>query len=344
MTLVRSRAPLRLGFGGGGSDVDPYCGTFGGHVLNATIARFAYAFIGERRDGHIKLAALDRDVTWEGLPEELSAVPPQLALLRAVYQRISRQFLDGKRPAVEVHTYCEAPPGSGLGSSSTVVVALVQAFQELYRLPLGEYEVARLAFEIERIDERLAGGRQDQYAAAFGGVNFIEFFPDDKVIVNPLRISESMRRELEASLLTYFTGVSRESAAIIERQSSGVDAGDPRILEATHAVKREATAMKEALLKGNLVHLAECLNAGWSAKREMASGISNPHLDSVYNAALSAGALGGKVSGAGGGGFMMFLTDPARRPAVVRALSQFGGAACEAQLCLDGAVAWRARA
>jgi D-glycero-alpha-D-manno-heptose-7-phosphate kinase len=251
--------------------------------------------------------------------------------------------MNGEQPAIEVHTYCEAPPGSGLGSSSTLVVAVVQALQELYRLPLGEYEVAHLAFEIERIDEGLAGGRQDQYAAAFGGVNFIEFFPDDRVVVNPLRISESMRRELEASLVTYFTGVSRESAAIIKRQAAAVGARESLVIEATHAVKREAAAMKEALLKGNLVRLAECLNAGWEAKRTMAVGISNERLDMIYRTALAAGALGGKVSGAGGGGFMMFLTDPARRPAVLRALVEFGGIAGQEQLCLDGAVAWRVR-
>lgn len=343
MTLVRSRAPLRLGFGGGGTDVDPYCSLYGGHVLNATIARYAYAFVRERSDGRVRFAALDQGLDWEGLPGELHAAPRALALLRAVYLRICTQYLEGKRPAIEVHTYCEAPPGSGLGSSSTVVVALVQAFQELYRLPLGEYEVAHLAYEIERVDEKLAGGRQDQYAAAFGGVNFIEFFTDDKVIVNPLRISESMRCELEASLVTYFTGVSRESASIIKRQSTGVDAGDAAVLEATHAVKREATAMKEALLKGNLPRLAECLNAGWEAKRAMAAGISNDRIDSIYRKALEAGAIGGKVSGAGGGGFMMFLADPARRPAVVNALSEFGGAAGQAHLCLEGAVAWRPR-
>lgn len=343
MSVVRSRAPLRLGLGGGGSDVDPYCSMFGGQVLNATIARYAYAFVGERNDGLVRLVSLDHGHEWMGPPQVLDSVPEHLSLLRAVYRRICRDFLNGDQPAVEVHTYCEAPPGSGLGSSSTLVVAVVQAFQELYRLPLGEYEIAHLAFEIERIDERLAGGRQDQYAAAFGGVNFIEFFPDDRVIVNPLRISEAMRRELEASLVTYFTGVSRQSASIIERQARAVNAKDPAVIEATHAVKREAAAMKEALLKGNVVRLAECLNAGWEAKRAMACGISNERLDSIYRAALAAGALGGKVSGAGGGGFMMFLADPARRPAVLRALAEFGGAAGQEHLCLDGAVAWRVR-
>lgn len=343
MTLVRSRAPLRLGFGGGGSDVDPYCSRYGGLVLNATIARYAYAFVRERRDGRISLAALDRGVDWEGTPEQLTAAPRELALLRAVYNRVCDQFLAGKQRALDIHTYCEAPPGSGLGSSSTVVVALVQAFQELFRLPLGEYEIAQLAYEIERVDENLAGGRQDQYAAAFGGVNFIEFSGVDKVVVNPLRISESMRRELEASLVTYFTGVSRESAAIITRQANSVRSDETAVLEATHAVKREAVAMKEALLKGNLQRLAQCLNAGWEAKRSMAAGISNERIDAIYRKAIDAGALGGKVSGAGGGGFMMFLAEPARRPAVLRALSEFGGAAGHTQISMEGAVAWRPR-
>jgi D-glycero-alpha-D-manno-heptose-7-phosphate kinase len=339
---VRSRAPLRLGLAGGGTDVSPYCDTFGGLVLNATIDRYCYSTLEETTDGSIEFHAPDI-----GVVDDMTAAPTSdattLNLHRAIYERINRDF-DLGRPRVRLTTISDAPPGSGLGSSSTLVVSAVEAFREYFGLPLGEYDVARLAFEIERVDYGQAGGYQDQYAATFGGFNVMEFGASGRIIVNPLRIKEATMRELEASVVLFYTGVSRNSADIIARQTANVSAGSSEQLEATHKLKEEAVAMKEALLKGDLVQLAEVLERGWRAKKKTAEGISNANIERCFEVAQGAGALAGKVSGAGGGGYVLFLTDPVRRPAVMQALDELRiGAVQPTHFVSEGAVAWSLR-
>jgi D-glycero-alpha-D-manno-heptose-7-phosphate kinase len=217
---------------------------------------------------------------------------------------------------------------------------MVQAFTELLSLPLGEYEIAHLAYEIERLDCGLNGGKQDQYAATFGGFNFMEFAAQDRVIVNPLRVRESFLCELEASLILYFSGVSRESARIIDDQQRKIVQADPEALAATHMVKRQAGQMKEAILRADMDAFAEALAQGWTAKRGMADNISNVLLEETFQQALDAGAKAGKVSGAGGGGFMMFVADPERRLDVVRSLTRMGGSIYPCSFTERGAMAW----
>lgn len=339
--IVRARAPLRLGLAGGGTDVSPYCDLYGGHVMNATIDRYAYAIISAGDERTSSFHALD--VGHEEIHSCDGAIDGQgpLRLLKGVYARISRDFLDGERPALSVRTFSDAPPGSGLGSSSTMVVALVQAFAEYFALPLGEYEVAQLAHDIERKDLNLAGGKQDQYAAAFGGFNFMEFYAENRVIVNPLRVKSWVRAELEASLVLYFTGVSRASADIIQQQSRNIVSRDEQSTEATHQLKQEAIRMKECVLKGDLRGLEATMQAGWEAKKRMATGITNLLIDEVERVAFSNGARAAKVSGAGGGGFMMFLCEPERRIGLIRALSQQGGSILDFHFTQQGATSWR---
>lgn len=341
--IVRSRAPLRIGLGGGGTDVAPYSETFGGVVLNATIDLYANVTIEPREDGLVELRAPDRGAIWSGpatLPLPFDS-DGDLKLVRGVYNRMCADFNHGKPIAATITTYADAPAGSGLGTSSAVVIALVEAFRFLLQAPLGVYDVAHLAYEIERVDLKLSGGKQDQYAAAFGGVNFIEFGPGDSVLVNPLRIPPATLAEFESSLVLFFTGVSRDSANIIDQQSANVSRGQKASIEAMHALKADAFLMKDALLRGRVRELAALLDHSWEKKKQTATNIANSRIDGIYAAAKEAGAIGGKVSGAGGGGFMMFLVEPRDKPRLITMLREYGGQVFSSRLTADGAFAWK---
>jgi D-glycero-alpha-D-manno-heptose-7-phosphate kinase len=341
--IVRARAPLRLGFGGGGSDLSPFCDQFGGYVLNGTVTLIVYAVLETRDEGPVRLLAADREECVEFEPNCDVPLEGPLSLHKGVYRRIMRDFNGGRAIPLTLTTFSDVAAGSGLGSSSTLVVAMVEAFKELLTLPLGEYDVAQLAYKIERLDVGMVGGRQDQYAATFGGFNFMEFSAGERVIVNPLRIRQHTVNELEASLVICNTGVPRDSDAIIEEQSGNVRRGDERSTEATHKLKQESVFMKEALLKGDIRRFADVLEQGWISKKETASAVTNNNLERIYSAAIDAGAYSGKVSGAGGGGFMMFVVDPVRRPEVFRALRCLQVQPMTVQFTDQGAMAWRLR-
>ncbi|MBL7682460.1 MAG: dehydrogenase [Flavipsychrobacter sp.] len=322
--IYRSKAPLRIGLAGGGTDVSPYCDIYGGAILNATISLYAYASIEPLHIPEIIIEATDRnEVTTCALSDELE-INGELNLAKGAYNHIVKRF--GAVPGgFKLTTFVDAPAGSGLGSSSTLMVAIIGAFTEWLRLPLGEYDIAHMAYEIEREDLAMAGGKQDQYAATFGGVNFMEFYEGNRVIVNPLRIKQKLLFELENNLLLYFTSTSRLSSTIIEAQSKNVKDKNEKSIEAMHQLKEQANMMKEALLKGNIHDIGSILDYGFRYKKQMAQGISNDIMDTIYQTALEAGATGGKISGAGGGGFMMFYCPANTRYAVKKALSQFGG-------------------
>jgi D-glycero-alpha-D-manno-heptose-7-phosphate kinase len=337
---VRARVPLRLGLAGGGTDLSPYCDTFGGAVLNLTIDRYAYATIEPSDDGRVHFVAPDMNLS-EALAPDLAAMrSSKLPLHGGVASRMLAEYGDGEVPPIRVTSFVDAPPGSGLGSSSALVVALVEAFRALLEAPLGPYDVAHLAFEIERIDLGLAGGRQDQYAATFGGVNFIEFHANDRVIVNPLRVSPGVLNELEMSLVTCFSGVTRRSDEIIAEQQRRMATSTDPAIDGLHQLKADAVEMKQALLRGQIDRMATLLNHSWAAKKRTAGGISTSTIERLYERAFHEGAIGGKVSGAGGGGFLMFLVPPARRIAVVRGLRDLGGDAGGVHLTQSGAVSW----
>ena len=339
-TIVRARAPLRLGLAGGGTDLSPYCDEHGGAVLNSTIARYAHASIAPSPDGLVRFVAQDIEVEESFACTPQDVVRAKLAIHAGVWRRMVDQFCGGVPQAWTITTHVDAPPGSGLGSSSALAVALVEAFRTRLRLPLGLYDVARLAYEIERIDLGLAGGKQDQYAAAFGGTNFMEFLPAERVIVNPLRVSREHMNELESALVTCFTGVSRRSEQIIEEQQRRMARPGGTEVESLHQLKRDAIDMKQALLRGEIGALAEILNRSWLAKQRTASGISTERIDMLFRVAMEAGAVAGKVSGAGGGGFIMFLAPPEARVRLIRALEAVGGAASQVQFTDRGAESW----
>lgn len=324
MAVHRSKAPLRISLAGGGSDVSPFSDLYGGAILNATISLFAHATVEPTDDGKISIVLADRKLEKVFNGSEVLPSGEEEALHAGVYNRIVKEFVH-KPLSFRIITNVDAPPGSGLGTSSTLVVAILGAFTEWLKLPLGEYDIAHLAYEIERNDLGLAGGKQDQYSATFGGVNFMEFSDDDKVIVNPLRIKPIYLDELSHNLVLYYTATSRSSAGIIEAQQQNVLNGNKVSIEAMHQMKKQAIMMKEALLRGNLGEIGEILNYGWHHKKLMASEISNPFLDAIYETALKNGATGGKISGAGGGGFMLFYCPGNTRHAVMQSLQQFGG-------------------
>ena len=336
---VRARAPLRLGLAGGSTDLSHYSEQYGGAVLNATIDRYAHVSLSVIPGDDLIMEAGDLDQT-DRVPARKLVIKEGLMLHRAVYSRISEQFLAGWSPGLKIETMIDAPAGSGLGSSSALVVALVQAFRVAFDLPLGPYDVARLAFDIERKDLGLAGGRQDQYAAAFGGVNFIEFLPEERVIVNPLRLRAGTANEMQSSIVVCFTGQSRDSAKIITDQTANVTAHNEGALEAMHQLKGDAFDMKAALLSGDIPLMAQILNRSWIAKKATSGSVSNEEIERLWNVATDAGALGGKVSGAGGGGFLMFFIEPNRRPGLLRALRAAGAAPDTVGFSSEGAEGW----
>lgn len=341
--LIRARAPLRLGLAGGGTDLSPFCDQHGGAILNATISLYAYATLQPLQGDRVIFEARDTGQVLE-CPADVAQLPggSQLQLHQAVYRRLVKDFRNGEPFPCRLTTYCDAPPGSGLGSSSTLVVAMLQAFAEAWSLPMGEYDVAHLAFEIERRDVGLQGGRQDQYAATFGGFNFMEFYADDRVIVNPLRIKSWVLSELEASLVLFFTGVSRASAEIIAEQTRNMATSAQLSFQAMQQLKSDAYAMKEAVLKGNIGQFAAVLNNSWAAKKRTAHSVSNDLIESVMASAMRAGAIGGKVSGAGGGGFITFMVDPTRRIELIKHLrDEVRGTIVPCSFTRSGAQAWR---
>ncbi len=337
--IYRSKAPLRIGLAGGGTDVSPYSDLYGGAILNVTISLSAHATLEHTVDQCITLQAFDREETYRyPLSNELP-IDGQLDLLKGVYNRVQKDYPFATQ-GLRISTFVDAPAGSGLGTSSTLVVAILGAFVEMLKLPLGDYDIANYAYEIERNDLKLAGGKQDQYAATFGGVNFMEFFADNKVIVNPLRIRQEYLHELENNLLLFYTATSRESATIIKEQQKNVNQNNEKSIVAMHKLKEQAQQMKEALLRGKLHEIGEILDYGFEQKRKMAANISNSHIEELYDIAKRAGASGGKISGAGGGGFMIFYCPANTRYQVIDSLSKQSGIIRPYSFTKHGLVSW----
>lgn len=337
---VRSKAPLRLGLAGGGTDVSPYCDLYGGVVLNATINMYAHCVIRPRNDDHISMNLADQNKSLTVKADKILKTDDAFNLIAGVHNRIISNY-GFQHLSCDITTFSDAPPGSGLGSSSAMVVALIKAFAEWLELPLGEYEIAELAYKIERVDLGMSGGRQDQFASTFGGFNFIEFEANDRVIVNPLRIKRWIIDELEESIVLYYTGASRFSSAIIDEQKINVRSNNNLAIEAMHSIKKSTFEMKASLLKGDTNAFAKILGSSWESKKKMASSISNNLIDELMNVAFENGALSGKVSGAGGGGFIFFFVNPENKPTLKRALETFDGRIFDFQFTEGGTHSWK---
>jgi len=316
-----SKAPFRIGLAGGGTDVSPFSDLYGGFILNATIDLYATAIIVPRTDGQIVIHARNTGIQQVFESRDTLEIVPELALQIGVYNHIVKNFTH--RPlSFELITTIDVPSGSGLGTSSTLVVAILGAFIEWLKLPLGEYDIAKAAIAIEREELAMAGGKQDQYAATFGGFNFMEFYGNDRVVVNPLRLKSGIRRELNHHLLLFYTQSSRNSSEIIEKQQANFSQAVDNVIHSSQQLKTQAQKMKEALLMGELATMGEILDLGWQHKKQLADGVSNTRIDDIYETARAAGAAGGKISGAGGGGFMIFYCPGNRTFELIDALAE----------------------
>ena len=333
---IRTRAPLRISFAGGGTDVPPFPASEGGCVLSATIARFAYGSLEPRTDRMVTVESVDFKTTAEMSLDEEIKCDGNLDLIKAAVRRFGREGTEG----YDLVLRSNAPPGSGLGSSSTMMVALTGLLGRHYGVALGDYETAHLAHAIERDDLSIAGGMQDHYAATFGGFNFIEF--GDRVIVNPLRIRDEITHELEFSLLLCFTGITRDSAWVIEDQTSRARAHTTDTIEGLRAQKELALAMKSALLTGALRDFGALLGEAWTQKKRMSPLITNARIDELYDLARRKGALGGKITGAGGGGYILLFCDFAKKHHVIEALELAGADVTEFTFSHKGMMTWTA--
>lgn len=330
--VIRGRAPLRVSFGGGGTDVAPFCEQQGGAIIGSTINKYAYCSIVPREDDEIIVHSLDFDMTVKYNTKENYVYDGRLDLVTAALNAMEI------RSGCEVYLQCDAPPGSGLGTSSTVMVALLCAMARWKGIQMDDYRLADLAYQVEREDLKIDGGYQDQYAATFGGFNFIEFHGRNNVVVNPLRIKKEVMNELQYNLLLCYTGNIHVSANIIRDQVQNYEKKDA--FEAMCEVKALAHAMKDELLKGNLHTFGKLLDYSWQSKKRMSSKITNPQIDQLYDEAILAGALGGKLLGAGGGGFLLMYCPYNIRHRVAARMEAAGGQLADWNFELRGAQSW----
>jgi len=334
--LIRAKAPLRISFAGGGTDVPPYPEREGGCVLNATIGKYAYGTLRPRKDNRIQVESIDFGLSISYGIDEPLVYDGKLDLVKGAIEKLEGR----KSTGFDLFLHCEVPPGTGLGSSSTIMVALVGLLKEFKNMPLTDYEIAHIAYVIERKELGIKGGLQDQYAATFGGFNFIEFL-GDRVIVNPLKISQDVVNELEHNLLLCYTGKTRVSSGIIDDQVSRYEKGEEESLEGLRALKKITIEMKNALLQMRICEFGELLHLEWENKKKMSNKITSPEIEDMYETARKAGALGGKITGAGGGGHMLLYCLFDKKHRVAEELINMGATITDFSFTPYGLQTWR---
>lgn len=334
--IVRAKAPLRISFCGGGTDVAPYPQENGGVVLSATLDKYAYASLVQREDEQIHIQSIDYDMVAKYHVNEPLPYDGELDLVKAVVKHFA------PKSGLNLFLHSDAPPGSGLGSSSTMTVAMVGVFKHWQKEPLTDYEIAELTYQIERVDLAIAGGMQDQYAATFGGFNFIEFF-DKVVVVNPLRINASIMNELEYNLLLCYTGKTRLSANIVANQTKSYIEKKETVVQALDQMKDLTIQMKNSLLRNNLNEFGSLLHEAWKNKKMLDQNITNPHIDELYQIGRQHGALGGKILGAGGGGYLLLYCPFQKKHLLAEALEKAGGQVVKFSFESQGLQIWEAK-
>jgi D-glycero-alpha-D-manno-heptose-7-phosphate kinase len=335
-STIRAKAPLRISFAGGGTDVPPYPEREGGCVLNATIDHYAWGSLQPRNDGRIRIESVDLAISFDCLVGSKLELDGKLDLVKATIVRLEAQNSNG----FDIFLHSDAPPGSGLGSSSALIVGLVGLVEEFKNSPQTDYEIAQLAWLIERQDLAIQGGHQDQYASSFGGFNFMEFYGDG-VIVNPLRIHQDILNELEHNLLLCYTGTTRRSDKIIEDQTRRFEENQEDTVRALGEQKQLAVDMKNALLMRRLDDFGDLLHSSWESKKHISPRISNDWINEMYEAARNNGAIGGKITGAGGGGYMLLYCDFQKKHIVAEALKRLGAVPTKFTFESRGMQTWR---
>jgi len=335
--IVRSKAPLRISFGGGGTDVSPYPEERGGITLSTTIDKYAYCTLATRRDDLINVQSLDYDIIASYRTNGKLQYGGKLDLVKAAIKKME------VKGGLDLFLHSDVPPGCGLGTSSTVAVALVGVLRRWLKLPLTNYDIAELAYHIEREELSMKGGRQDQYAASFGGFNFIEFL-GDKTIVNPLRIGREILNEMEYRLMLCYTGKTRLSAGIIDDQVSSYQRKEEDVVRALDETKELAIAMKNALLLGQIDEFGSLLHQAWCSKKRFSTKVTDPHIDKLYEVARQNGTIGGKLLGAGGGGYLLLLCEFDKSHIVAKKLEQLGGKIASFAFDSNGLQTWEVNA
>ncbi len=315
--MLIARAPMRISFGGGGTDLEAYYAQYGGLVVSTAINKYFYAIVTTDESEDLQVISADyrslfrhsqyNDLFWNG----------DLALPKAILHHF------GIRRGINLFVASEVPPGTGLGSSSATAVTLVRAISTLVEQPMTRQQIAELASYIEISKMGMPIGKQDQYASAFGGLNRITFTAE-RVTVEPIKIAPDVRQTLEARLMLFFTGSSRESTSILKHQRKSTQEQDQSVLQALHNIKQVAVNVQACLESGELDEFARLLHYSWQEKRRLAPGLSTGFIDECYTLALEQGASGGKITGAGGGGFMLLYCHEEAQEAVTQALEERG--------------------
>ncbi|HZT68617.1 MAG TPA: GHMP kinase [Terriglobia bacterium] len=334
--LIRAKVPLRVSFAGGGTDVKQFLEREGGCVLNATVGRYVWGTLRSRQDGQINIESADLGYIVNYDTQTDPVYDGKLDLVKAAIKSLGGSNSTG----FDLFLHSEAPPGSGLGSSSTLMVCLVGLMKEFLNLPMTDYEMAQAAYRIEREELQIKGGLQDQYAATFGGFNFMEF-EKDRVIVNPLRVRQEIINELEHNLLLCYTGVTRMSDGIIRDQVGRYEQRVEETLDGLRRQKELAVEMKNALLQRRLNDFGYFMHEAWESKKKLSPKISNPRIDEMYALARQAGAIGGKITGAGGGGYMLFYCLSERKHRVAEAVKKMGGIPTAFAFEFHGLQSWK---
>lgn len=319
MLIVRS--PVRISFGGGGTDLPAYFETYGGAVLSAAINKYFYTVVGKRTDGHIQIISSDlrvfetwKDISRMSVEESGSALEIPLAVLKEL----------GCEVAVDIFLASEIPPGTGLGSSASVCVNVLQAMSAYLHMPLSKYDLAEKAFYVATEILKKPVGKQDEFAAAFGGLNFMTFEQNGSSQVEPLKLDPELTAALQRKLMLFFTGASHHSWSILKEQEVSTRRGQEVAVESLHHIRALAERMRRTLEEGDLPKFGLLLHEGWEAKKRISNKISTAAIDRLYSIACDHGALGGKITGAGGGGFLLLFCDEDKQPAVREAFAAEG--------------------